>query len=356
MIWIFHFIVVTFLFLITIKLKKEDFFIKTSFLYALFIFGQRWMTGTDFPNYLEFVLRGYHVQEPIYDALQQLIVSYDLYFGLLIFIIFFIILFNYYRFIVKIDRHVVLMLYLLLLSEIFFAQMSQLRQFVAISFFLNSYYNSFHKNYMKSFLNILLAIGFHTSAIFMIPFLFVRLKLNRIKTMYLLLVSSIMPLINISMILHLPIFSRYSHYLDSQFNTKLSIFHYFKFYALLVIVFMFIWYIKKYKFKPMDQMILNGLVFNMLLYSISFQFGLMIRFSFYLKMFEIVFLVYFLEELQEFSIKVLKPIVVTFVIGIYVGFGLTDPYNITGYQFRLLRLYDEKSDQQLYDEINAFHN
>lgn len=356
MIWIFHFIVVTLLLLITIKIKKEAFFIKASFLYAIFIFGQRWMTGTDFPYYLRYTLVNFHVKEPIYDMLQRIIMNYDLYFGLLVFLVFTLILFNYYRFIIKVDRHVILMLYLFLFAEIFFAQMSQLRQFVAISFFLNSYYYAFHKNNIKSAINILLAVGFHTSALFMVPFLFIRLKLNRIKVLYLLLLSSILPLIDVSIILNIPIFSRYSHYLGSAFDTKLSIFHYFKFYALLGVVFLFAWYIKKYKDKPMDQMILNGLVFNMLLYSISFQFGLIIRFSFYLKIFEVIFLVYFLKELQEFSLKILKPVIVTFFLGIYAGLALTDPYNITRYEFRRLRFYEDKTEKQLYYEIDTFED
>lgn len=356
MIWIYHFIVVTLLLLITIKTKKEAFFIKASFFYAIFIFGQRWMTGTDFPYYLRYTLIDFHVREPIYDMLQRIIMNYDLYFGLLVFFVFTLILFNYYRFIIKIDRHVVLMLYLFLFAEIFFAQMSQLRQFVAISFFLNSYYYSFHKQYMKSAINILLAIGFHTSAFFMIPFLFIRLNLNRIKVLYFLLLSSILPLIDVSIILKLPIFSRYSSYLGSVFDTKLSIFHYFKFYALLGIVVLFAWYIKEYKAKPIDQMILNGLVFNMLLYSISFQFALIIRFSFYLKIFEIIFLVYFLKELQQFSLKILKPLIVTFFISIYAGVALTDPYNITRYEFRRLRLYEEKTEKQLRYEIDTFED
>lgn len=356
MIWLFHFIVITSLALITIKTKKEAFFIKASFLYAVFIFGQRWMTGTDFPYYLRYTLIDFHVQEPIYDMLQRIIMSYDLYFGLLVFFIFTLILFNYYRFIIKIDRHVVLMLYLFLFAEIFFAQMSQLRQFVAISFFLNGYYYSFQKNYIKSTINILLAIGFHTSVFFMIPFLFIRLNLNRIKVLYFLLLSSILPLIDISMILHIPIFSRYSHYLGTVFDTKLSIFHYFKFYALLVVVFLFAWYIKEYKTKPIDQMILNGLVFNMLLYSLSFQFGLIIRFSFYLKVFEVIFLVYFLKELREFSLKILKPLIVTFFLGIYAGVAITDPYNITRYEFRRLRLHEEKTEKELHYEIDTFYD
>src|SRR5699024_5082993 len=108
--------------------------INSSFIYALFIFGQRWMTGTDFPNYLRYYLTGFQVREPIYKFIQNFLAEHNLYFGLLIFIVFAITLFNNYRFMVRIDRNVVLIIYIYLLSEIFFAQLSQVRQFIAISF------------------------------------------------------------------------------------------------------------------------------------------------------------------------------------------------------------------------------
>jgi len=356
MIWIFHFTVISLLLLITVKTKKEDFFVKSSFIYALFIFGQRWMTGTDFPWYLRYTIIDFTVPEPIYDMLQQIIIDFDLYFGLLIFVILFITLFNNYRFILKIDRHVVLIIYIYLISEIFFAQMSQLRQFVAISFFLNSYFYAYQDKYLKSGLNILLGLGFHTSIIFMIPFLFIQFNLNRIKTLYLLVLSSVLPLIDISMILRIPIFSRYSHYLGSVHDTNLSVFHYFKFYILLAVLLVFAWYIKEYKLKPIDQMILNGIVLNMLFYGLSFQLGPMIRVSFYFKIFELIFLVYFHKELYHFSRLILKQLILILFISIYAGVGLTDPYNITRYEFRPLRLREPKTEQQLYHEINTFED
>lgn|SRR5699024_1762519 len=356
MIWIIHFTVVSLLLLITLKIKNDSFFIKSSFIYSLLIFGQRWMTGTDFPYYLRYVLIDFKVNEPIYDTLQQFITDYNLYFGLLIFTILFITLLNNYRFIIKVDRNVIFILYFYLLSEIFFAQMSQLRQFVAVSFFLNSFYYSHQKKYLASFVNIILGLGFHTSIIFMIPFLFIRLHLNRIKILYFLSVSAILPLLDISMILHLPVFSRYSHYLNSMHNTNLSIFHYMKFYILLIILFVFAWYIKEYSTDRIEQMILNGLILNMLLYGLSFQFGLMIRFSFYLKIFEIIFIVYNYKNLHQFSLKIIKPLILMFFLAIYTGVGLTDPYNITRYEFRILRLYETKTEDQLYHEINTFED
>src|SRR5699024_2819145 len=136
------------------------------------------------PYYLRYVLIDFKVNEPIYDTLQQFITDYNLYFGLLIFTILFITLLNNYRFIIKVDRNVIFILYFYLLSEILFAQMSQLRQFVAVSFFLNRLYYSHLKKYLARIVNIMIRIGMHTSNTFMTPFLFVRIHINRIKILY----------------------------------------------------------------------------------------------------------------------------------------------------------------------------
>ena len=88
MIWLYHFIIVTLLLTISKVIKNDKFFIATSFWYALFIFGQRWMTGTDFPHYLRYTLVDFQVRDPIYRFLQTFIMEQGLYFGLLIFFIF----------------------------------------------------------------------------------------------------------------------------------------------------------------------------------------------------------------------------------------------------------------------------
>lgn len=355
MIWIFHFAMINILLLISKYKKSDAFFINGSFIYSVFIFGQRWMTGTDFPNYLKYYLIDFQNVEPAYYWIQKFLSSNNLYFGILIFITLFITLFNNYRFFKKIDRHVVLIVYLFLISEIFFAQLSQIRQFIAVSFYINSYFYAFHKSYLKSGLNIIFGMMFHTSIIFLVPFLFLRLKLDRIKTLYLLILSSVLPFLDISFLLNLDIFSRYSHYLDSIFNVNLSSFHYVKYYIVLTVFIVFVWYIKKIGNSRIEQMILNGLVFNMLLYGFSFQFAPLLRASLYLKIFEIVFVAYYHKELHNFSIQTAKLVTVMLFVGIYSGLAVTDPYNITRYEFRPLQLDRERTTEQLNQEIDHFH-
>lgn len=354
MIWIFHFTIVNLILLISKLIKNDKFFIDLSFVYALFIFGQRWMTGTDFPNYLKYTLLDFQVREPLYKFLQNFIVNNNLYFGILIFIIFGITIFNNYRFMIKIDRNAVLMIYIYLISEIFFAQLSQIRQFIAISFFINAYFNAFDKRYGRSAINVLLGAGFHTSILFLVPFLFIRLDISRIKAIYFLIVSAVLPLFDVTLLLRLPFFSRYSHYIESRYNVNLSIFHYMKFYALLVIVFVFIWNLREYRKKPIDQMILNGILFNMLFYGLSFQFAPMIRINSFFKVFEFIFLVYYMNEVENFSKIIKKAVVIALFFVTYLGSMVTDPYDITPYQFRHLQVREEKSTQQLWREINNY--
>jgi len=355
MIWIFHFVMINILLLISKYKKSNDFFINSSFIYSVFIFGQRWMTGTDFPNYLKYYLTDFQNVEPAYYWIQEFLASNNLYFGILIFITLFITLFNNYRFFKKMDKHVVLIVYLFLISEIFFSQLSQIRQFVAVSFFMNSYFYAFHKKYFKSGINIVLGAMFHNTIIYLIPFLFLRLKLDRIKTFYLLILSGVLPFLDLSFILNLDIFSTYTSYLDSAFNVNLSPFHYVKFYIVLSIFILFIWYVKKIGHSRVEQMILNGVVFNMLLYGASFQFAPLLRASFYFKIFEIIFVAYYYRHLYNFSIMTTKVVIIMLFTGIYSGLAITDPYSITRYEFRPLRIERERTYQQLNEEIDQFY-
>ena len=356
MIWIVHFLVVCTLFLIAKYTKKDNFFIRSTFFYLLFVFGQRWMTGTDFPHYLRYYLTDFKVREPGFYLIQKFLAVNNLYFGLLIFITYAITITNNYRFIKKINRHVVLIVFLYLFSELFFVQLSQIRQFIAVSFFVNSFYYAHQKNVFKSALNVLLGALFHVSILFLVPFLFIKLKLDKMKTMYLLLLSAVLPLINFSFLLKLKIFSRYSHYLDSIFNVNLSVFHYLKFYIILVFIMFFVYDAKPFKKVKLDQMIVNGMVFNMLLYGLSFQFAPLLRISYYFKIFEIVFLVYYHKELRSFSTGLIKTALIALFVFIYAGLALTDPFLISDYQFRRLRIRDNRTNEQLQDEYYEFIN
>ncbi|EKU92998.1 Uncharacterised protein [Alloiococcus otitis] len=356
MIWLFHISMITILLIVAKLFKKDNFFIYSSFIYAIFIFGQRWMTGTDFPFYLRYYLTDYDNVEPGYYFIQKILTEGNLYFGILIFIVFAITVYNIYRFISKINKHTVLMIFLFLISEIFFAQMSQIRQFLAVSFYMNSYYYAFQKQYLRSGLGIIAGLLFHDSIIFLVPFLLIHLNLDKIKTIYLLILSGVLPLIDLTLLLKLPIFNRYSHYVGGQFDVDLSIFHYFRFYILLAIVLYFLWTIDRLGKGRVEQMILNGLVFNFLLYGMSFQFALFLRVSMYFKIFELVFLAYYFKQ-TKFVSNIIAVATVSFLfVGIYSGLGIVDPYSISDYQFRPIRIFENRSHDRLREEIDEFIN
>lgn len=352
MIWIFHFIAILVLFFLT--KKNNNAFIYLSFIYTLFVFGQRWMTGVDFPYYLNYYLTGFVRSEVGYFAIQELFRMNDLYFGLLIFVMLFISLINNFRFILKFKGKALIILFVYLLSELYFGQMSQIRQYIAISFFINSYYYSYENKKYKSALNLLLAVSFHFSAIFMVVFLLFKPKMKRISMLIILIISLALPLINITSVFNLPIFNVYAHYLSSDFNTSLGGSHYIKYYVFNILFLVYILQIKPFKETFEDNLILNGMIFYIVLYGFSLNFAPLFRVSNYFKIFEIVYLVYYFDKISFFSEKLIKNILLTVFFLTYIGMAYTNSARITEYQFRRLRLTEDRSVQHLYKDINEF--
>ncbi|QTJ36430.1 EpsG family protein [Dolosigranulum pigrum] len=356
MIWVAHIFFLSILLILTKYLKKDFIFINGSFIFILFVYGQRWLSGTDFPNYLLYYLTSFtRWAEFLYFGLQETFVAYNIYFGLFIFLILFIIMYNYYSFFKKIDKQVVVMIALFLCSEIFVAQLSQLRQYVAVSFFTVAFYYMFQQKYFKTVIHIILAAGFHMSAIFMSIFLFLKMKISRKMALILVGISLMLPLINIQFIFNLSIFSRYASYLDSIFNVGLSPFHLAKFYGLALIILYYILKIDKFNQTTIERMVLNGMLLNILLYGMSFQFALLIRVSAYFKVFEIAFLVYYADRLKGTSTRFIQTVVVLFFLGIFGGVVWTDPYDIYPYEFEPLRLFEERSNGVIRREVDRFY-
>lgn len=355
MIWILHIISISILMLIAKYFKKDNIFKFGSFSYVIFVYGQRWLSGTDFPGYLRYYITGFTKwYEFLYFGIQETFAAMNIYFGLFLMVILIIIAINFYRFLSKFDKGTAIMIFLFLFSEIFFAQLSQLRQFGAISFFIMGYYYRFQKDYLKSLLNIILAVGFHFSALFVSLVLLLKLKLNRITALMLLFISAILPFLNIQYIFTLDIFSRYSGYLESRFNVPLSSFHYVKFYSLLSIVVFYLIMIDRIRDNKIEQLIINGIVFNLILYGLSFQFALLIRISSFFKIFEIVFLIYYFDRLKNTSKTVILSTVSFYLLGVFSGVVLTDPYDLNKYEFEPIRIFEHRSDAFLRGELTRF--
>lgn len=354
MIWIIHIIAINVLFLISYLRKNENFFLKSTFIYSLIVFGQRWMVGTDFPNYLRYYLRGHIGREPLYFGLQELFSSLDLYFGLFIFLTLFITLFNNFHFIKKLHTNKMLVIYIYMFSEIYFAQMSQIRQFIAISFFINAFYYAYQNQFKKAIFISIFGSLFHISGFFVVPFLFIRLRWNKVTALYALLIASILPFFNFSLMFKLPIFSAYSRYVDSIFNVNLSVFHYLKFYFMMIIFIFVIWNLREKNSREL-QMLFSGLIWYLLFYGASFQFAPFMRVSFYFKIFEITFVALVVNNLNLFSKAFTRLTIISVFIGIFTGFVITDPYNIQDFQWRPLTIRESRSDAQLEQEVADYN-
>jgi len=367
MIWVVHFIVINLLLVISKIIKKDSIFIIGTFVYSVFTFGQRWMTGTDFPFYLEYYLTDHQNFEFGYRAIQNFLKSNDLYFGLLIFGIYTLTLYNYYRLITKItteNKTRVLLIYFLCFSELYFAQLSQIRNYLAVSFFVNALYWAYYKNKIKAVVNIIFGLAFHKSILFAVPFLFlIRLKFKKITYLILFIFCLVLPLINPTFIFEIFDNLMYSGYVDSVFNQKLSGAHYVKYYFFLVLTIIYIYYLnypeKDSKLSEKDSklyLIINSVLVYNIFYGLSMQFAPIFRFANYFKIFEIIFIIYLLDYLKIFTKRFWLNIIIPVLLVLYLLIAITDSYKISYYEFRPLRFTEDKSYDELRHEMDIYKN
>lgn len=356
MIYWLHFLIVIILYIFFGRNEQtKKLFISSSFIYSLFIYGQRWMTGTDFPNYLKYYVLDFTRNEWGYFTLQSFVRDNNLYFGIIIFAIFLLTQINFYRFFMKF-RYDTMLIFIFLISELFFAQMSQIRQYVAISFFINSFYYTYENKKLKSVINLFLAYSFHTSALFFVPFLLIKLPFNQKKLGLILSSFFILPFIDVRLVLKLPFFSRYSHYVGSYFDVPLSMNHAIKYYTVLAIIVLFTFWAYQFKMNSYNRMIYNGIFYYMLIYGFSFHFAPLFRVATFLQVFEIVFLVTFAYNLRNVPEYISKKVVAFLFIGIFSLSALVDAYNVADYDFRLMRLHDNRTHDELMIEATEYTN
>lgn len=351
MVYIIHIYIILIIYILFGRNKDtENCFTLCSFVYVVYIFGQRWMTGVDFPYYLKYYLQDFTRSEWGYFGLQVFLKNNNLYFGLLIFIVFVLTQFNFYRFFKKFDNYS-LLIFVFLISEIFFAQMSQMRQYVAISFFVNSYYYANKKEYPRSMLNLFFAYSFHSSAIYFFPFLFIKIPYTK-NIVSLLLTSFLMlPLVDIRFVLNLPFLNRYSGYLGGNFDVPLGINHSIKYLIMLVIFIFYIINLNEFKKTKLNLLIINGLIFYMLIYGLSLQFAPLYRIATYFQVFEIVFLVHYSKSLKGIPTSITNKTVSFLFIGLFIFASISDSYRVSEYQFRSIRLHENRTEEQLNNEI-----
>lgn len=328
-----------------------------SFLYSVAVFGQRWMVGTDYGNYLVYYIYNYQGTEYGYRVLQNFFYENNLSFSLLTFLLYLLTQINFYKFILKFGKNAVWIVLFYCLSEIFFAETSQIRQWIAISFFLNAFYYVYYKKYFKVIFFFLFGLLFHGSILFMAPFLFIRVnKLLRVKkgALIVLLILFILPLIDIKNFLSLfPSIDIVESYLDTQYIVNLSYFHLFKYYFIVLLTFIFIFNIE-IKNNKIHDVIINGQIYYLFLYGLSMQMGAFMRFSFYFKIFEIIFFVVFINVLQKFNKKQVSYGLVVYYLFLYVAVSILDTVELSYFQIRLISLYEPYSHLELLNEFDEF--
>lgn len=358
MIYIIHILVILFLFFTSkVVFRNNGFFIKSSFVYSILIFGQRWMVGTDYGNYLSYYIYNYQGTEIGYRTLQNLFVEYGLSFSLFTFLLYLITQLNFYRFMTKFKKNAAWIIFFYCLSEIFFAETSQIRQWLAISFFLNGYYYMYYKRYIKVVAYVFLGLLFHQSILLVIPFLFLRfnsvLKSKKVL-LTLILILIILPAIDLKILL--PYFSNNSlvnSYIDSPYIVGLSKLHILKYYFLVVCTYVFISKVN-YSNERLFSMMLNGQIIYLILYGLSIQMGAFMRFSFYFKIFEIVFFVCLISALKGFNKKQVSIAFIIYYLFLYISISLLDTVELSYFQMRLVTIFEPYSHLELINEIEEF--
>lgn len=359
MIWLFHFISISALALMSRSLSSPKFFLSGVFLYSIFVFGQRWMTGEDFPGYLLYYLYQFGGSEggfSIFFWVQNLFAQSGIYFGWFILLVYTITLNNTIHVIKSVGKNQVIILFLFVFFEMYFIQMSQIRQQLAISFFIIGYLHSFQKEYGRASLYYLIASSIHISALLAIPLTFIRYKqFSRGLGLLIFFASLVLPLVQVQVFIPNFLLGSYVDYLGGQYDQPLNLLHLIRYYAIVLFVLFLIMRSNLKTSNQAERMMITGFVIYVVAYGLSFQFAPFLRVSYFFKIFEVICLGYFITRSNESLRDLVQVAMYALTIGIYTSVAVLDPYNISRYQFRLLQLQEDRSVQELRGEIDRFY-
>ena len=134
--------------------------------YLTILFGQRWMVGEDYPGYVLYYDIQFTGFAPTFYLIQNYFSDNGISFILFMSLMLLVILVNFFLFIKFVfPKEYVIFFLIFAISEIFFQQLSQVRQFVAISIFLVSFYKIQHKGRKIYLFYYILACSVHISAV-----------------------------------------------------------------------------------------------------------------------------------------------------------------------------------------------
>src|SRR5699024_5380918 len=112
-------------------------------------------------------------------------------------------------------------------------------------------------------------------------------------------------------------FVQYSGYLGGRFDVSLGFNHNIKYYTILLFLIYYIYNLKPFHQNNTNKMIVNGLLFYILIYGLSFNFALLYRVAVFFQTFEIIFLVYYSNKLEVLPEIFSKRLVTLLFIGIF---------------------------------------
>ncbi|PAO30079.1 EpsG family protein, partial [Vibrio vulnificus] len=227
MFWFFYYSSFLFFLYLNKKTKRSH---TALLVFMLFFLGQRWMTGEDFPGYLLYYLIDFQGGDLAFFSLQNVFKYFEFSFSFFVMFLYVITLFATFKFINKFE-YASLVFIVFSITELSFIQLSQLKQSLSIPFFLFSYYYIYNKKYTIGLLFIVLSSSIHLAALFLVPFVFIKLPAKKNIITLLLLFICIFPFINITEIVPTSLYFKFSHYLESDYNQALSYFHYIKLYG-----------------------------------------------------------------------------------------------------------------------------
>lgn len=351
-IYLYSFIFLTlFLIICELKILPKNWYKKISLFYFLFIFGQRWSAGVDFYGYLRYYITGFKT-EIGYRIIQNYFFQNNIYFGILVFIIYFftttVSLWFFLKFI-KSNYGV----YVFFLSEYHIMSINPLRTYIAINFFLIGLYNLyFYKKTIKCFLFIFLGSLFHKIIFFIIPFLLffknfkIKNKNNIIKIIIGILV--ILPVVPFYEVLKICVdyIPRYGKYIGSRYDVPLSYLNIVRYYIILSLFILF--YNKKSIEKKKYIFITIGMILFIFITGVSISFAPLHRVAYFFKIFEILYFVYSYENLK---INYKKSIILFVFFINYLFIVHKDMGKIKYYELKILHLYNHKTYSEYMKEI-----
>jgi len=317
----------------------------------IFFMGQRWMTGEDFPGYLLYYLIDFSGVDFGFFMLQKFFIYNDFSFSLFVLFTYSITLILTYKFI-NIFQYASLVFVMFAITELSFIQLSQIKQSLAIPFLLFSFYFFYNKRIVIGLVFIFLSSSIHIASLFLLPFLFIRVPGQKKFLNLMLIVICILPLVNITAIVPPALYFKFGHYLDSEYNQSLSFFHYFKLYG-IVFLFYFLYQSNPRELLLNSRFMLSGIMIYLCLYSLSFQFAPFMRLSYFFRIFEVIVLVN-LAMTSNYR-RCFSYVIVPFYSLSFLVICILDPYNVSRYSFEPVKIYENKTEAQLYLEIDQFY-